>query len=281
MTSFDTITFEVAEHVATITLNRPEALNAINTQMQLELKTAWDEVHFNDDIHAVLLTAAGDRAFCVGADRSDMGEVSTRRRTRVDDPSKAHLRGGVVPGAPGAESTLEMNVCPKSMGAWKPVITAVNGIACGGAFYMLGESDIIIAAEHATFFDPHVTFGMVAGYESVHMLQRMPLGEVLRMQLMGSRERLSAGRAHQIGLVSEVVPADRLHEAAWHVASTIAGYAPGAVQGTLRAIWAARELPKSVALQLSPQFIGMASLDDWAAGQRTFESGKRAEWRLR
>src|SRR5256714_14997924 len=75
-------------------------------------------------------------------------------------------------------------------------------MACGGAFYMLGEVDVIIAAEPATFFDPHVTYGMAASFESMHMLSKMPLGEVLRMQLLGSHERLSAGRAPQIGLVS-------------------------------------------------------------------------------
>ena len=74
---------------------------------------------------------------------------------------------------------------PKQNGLWKPVIAAVNGMACGGALYMLGEADIIIAAEHATFFDPHVTFGMVSGFESVHLLQKLPLGETLRLALLG------------------------------------------------------------------------------------------------
>ena len=86
-------------------------------------------------------------------------------------------------------------------------VAAVNGIACGGALYMLGESDIIIAADHATYFDPHVTYGMVAGFESVHLLQKLPLGEVLRCMLLGGHERISAERAYQVGLVSEVVPA--------------------------------------------------------------------------
>ena len=281
MSSFDTITFDVTDHVATITLNRPEALNAINGQMQLDLKGAWDRVHYDDEIHSVLLTGAGDRAFCVGADRTGMSGVGTEERRDIEDPTQKAMRGDVVPGSPGAESTLEINVPPKAAGCWKPVIAAVNGMACGGAFYLLGESDIIIAADHATFFDPHVTFGMVSAYESMHMLQRIPLGEVLRMQLMGSYERMSAGRAHQIGLVSEVVPPTELLGAAQHVARTIAAQSPGAIQGTLRAIWAARETPRSVALPLSPHFIAMASLDDWAAGQRTFAGGKRAEWRLR
>ena len=107
-----------------------------------------------------------------------------------------------------------VNINPKTNDLWKPIVAAVNGMACGGALYMLGESDIIIAAEHATFFDPHVTYGMVAGFESVHLLQKLPLGEVLRIMLLGAWERMSAERAHQMGLVSEVVPQAELLERA-------------------------------------------------------------------
>src|SRR5207244_12083419 len=114
------------------------------------------------------------------------------------------------------------NINPKENDLWKPVVAAVNGMACGGALYMLGESDIIIAAEHATFFDPHVTYGMVAGFETVHLLQKLPLGETLRVQLLGAHERMSAARAHQVGLVSEVVPAGELLDRAMRVATALA-----------------------------------------------------------
>ena len=84
---------------------------------------------------------------------------------------------------------------PKTAGFWKPVVAAVNGIACGGAFYMLGEVECIVAAEHATFFDPHVTYGMTAAFEPMLMLTRMPFGEIMRLTLLGNYERLSAVRA--------------------------------------------------------------------------------------
>ena len=90
------------------------------------------------------------------------------------------------------------------------MVAAVNGMACGGAFYMLGEADVIVAADHATFFDPHVTYGMVAAYEPILLLRRMPFGEVLRMALAGNYERISAPTAQRLGLVSEVVPKDDL-----------------------------------------------------------------------
>jgi enoyl-CoA hydratase/carnithine racemase len=146
---------------------------------------------------------------------------------------------------------------------------------------MLGESDIIIAAEHATFFDPHVTYGMVAGFESVHLLQKLPLGEVLRMMLLGAWERMSAERAHQMGLVSEVTPAAELFERAMWVARAIASAPVMAIQGTLRAIWMAHEVARREALAQVSTYVALGTrFDDIAEGQETFES-LRPEWRLR
>ena len=140
------------------------------------------------------------------------------------------------------------NLGPKSNDLWKPVIAAVNGIACGGAFYMLGEVDFMIAAEHATFFDPHLTFNMAASFEPLQMTGRMPFGDLVRLTLLGSEERMSAQRALQIGLVTEVVPADELRARAQWAAGVIAKAHPVAVQGTLRALWAGRELSRGQAL---------------------------------
>jgi enoyl-CoA hydratase/carnithine racemase len=280
VSEYETIKFEVGDSIAWITLDRPEVLNAINLTMQDELADAWQRVRTDHDIHVAVLTGTGERAFTTGADRSGM-------QTRAEDadartrPTMRSLPDGAVPGGPGYESDLGERISPKSQMCFKPVITAVNGMACGGAFYMLGESDIIIAADHATFFDPHVSYGMVSGYESMHMLQRMPLGEVMRMQLLGNYERMSAERAHQLGLVSEVVPLAELHGAAEWVASRIASLPPGAIQGTLRAIWAARDLPRPAALNLAPHFIAMADAGEWAAGQAKFRSGERTPPRIR
>src|SRR4029078_7055940 len=119
---------------------------------------------------------------------------------------------------------------PKSNDLWKPVIAAVNGIACGGAFYMLGESDFVIAPENCTVFDPHTTYGMPTCFEPIHMLQKMPFHEIMRISLLGNAERMSATRAHAVGLVTEVVAADQLEASAKWAAETIASYAPLAVQ---------------------------------------------------
>jgi hypothetical protein len=171
---------------------------------------------------------------------------------------------------------------PKSNDLWKPVIGAVNGMACGGAFYFLAECDILIAAEHATFFDPHVTYGMAAVYEPMKMLTRMPFGEVMRMSLTGSAERISAATAQRMGLVTEVVPGDELDAAATRLAETIAANPPWAVQGTLRAIWAAQDLGRLAARDVAPALYA-AAVDpaEMAAGSSAFESGVRVEPRIR
>ncbi len=260
--------------VAVVTLNRPERLNAFNAAMQRELAAVWRALRRHDPVRAVILTGAGDRAFCSGIDRFEqMGD-------RPDEQPDPDLVGsGSTPfmfNDPGAQ------IGPKACDLWKPVIAAVNGIACGGAFYMLGEVEFIIAAEHATFFDPHVTYGMTAAFEPMHLAGLMPFAEIMRLSLLGNHERLSARRAHEIGLVSEVVPAAELMDRARWAAGVIAAQPPLAVQGTLRALWTARELGARRALSLAYAFVGLGtSPDSIAEGQAAFESGRRPEWRLR
>src|SRR5580704_2142531 len=179
----DTLEYEESEHVAVVTLNRPDVHNAFNETMQRELQQVWWSLRANDAVRAVVLTGAGDRAFCTGIDRS---EVPSSEAEYKFDPYTYEDPGRVIG--------------PRSQGLWKPVIAAVNGMACGGAFYLLGESDFIIASETATFFDPHVTYGMAAVFESMMMLQRMLLGDTRRMALMCGFQRISAERALQIGL---------------------------------------------------------------------------------
>ena len=185
MDSLETLLYEEQDNVAIVTLNRPEVHNAFNLVMQHELKQVWTSLRRNDDVRAVVLTGAGEKAFCTGIDRAETIEEGTCRTTKADEAS-GRVSTPFMFNDPGA------NINPKQNDLWKPVVAAVNGMACGGALYMLGESDIIIAAEHATFFDPHVTYGMVAGFESVHLLQKLPLGETLRVVLLGAHERMSA-----------------------------------------------------------------------------------------
>ncbi len=276
MDDLETLSYEQRDGVAVLTLNRPEFHNAFNYLMQRELQHVWRSLRNDDDVRAVILTGAGEKAFCAGIDRNESIEEY------LADPEGRNRPTGRV-STPFMFNDPGSYILPKQNDMWKPVIAAVNGLACGGALYMLGEADIIISAEHATYFDPHVTYGMVAGFESVHLLQKMPLGEVLRCQLLGSHERISAQRAHQVGLVSEVVPLDRLMERAWWVAECIASAPPLAIQGTVRSIWMAHEVGRRNAVsQVSSLVLLGTQYDNLATGQDAFKKNtQRVEWELR
>jgi enoyl-CoA hydratase/carnithine racemase len=271
---FATIRYEEADGVATVTLNRPEVHNAFNSLMQRELNSLWRALRRHDPVRCVVLTGAGEKAFCTGIDR--MEQMGGER----DDTSD--------PDVVGSGSTPFMfndpgdNLGPKSCDLWKPVIAAVNGMACGGAFYMLGEVEFIIAAEHATFFDPHVTYGMTAAFEPIHMSGITPFGDIMRLSLMGNYERMSAARALQIGMVSEVVPGAELTARAHEVAAIIASQPKLAIEGTVRALWGAREHGQRQAVRLGYAYVAMGTnQDSIAEGQQLFSSGKRVEWKLR
>jgi enoyl-CoA hydratase/carnithine racemase len=270
MTTYETVLCEVEDHVALVTLNRPEVLNAFNPTMEAELASLWQALQHDDDVRCIILTGAGDRAFCVGIDRdASIGSA---------DVSDGHLGYST----PWVFDDPGKRIGPKANELWKPVIGAVRGMACAGAFYMLGETDFIIAGRSATFFDPHVTFQMPAAYEPIHLIQKMPLQEVLRMALLGAHERMTAQRAYEVGLVSEVVDDDDVLEAARWAANAIASASPLVIQGTLRAIWMAREVPRAQALELASLYTRIG-IDPAAmhAGQSEFGSKQRIEWRSR
>ena len=268
----ETLLYEQEDGVAIITMNRPEKHNAFNHRMQAELHGLWRHLRRNEDVRAIVLTGAGDEAFCTGIDRDETIQESYL----AYEENRWKMQGKTGPvSTPFMFNDPGVNINPKTNDLWKPIIAAVNGMACGGALYMLGESDIIIAADHATFFDPHVTYGMVAGFESTHLLQKLPLGEVLRIMLLGAWERMSAERAHQLGLVSEIVPAAELRERALWVAKAIASAPVMAVQGTLRAIWMTHELSRREALSQVSTFVALGTLfDNVAGGQEIFEGNE-------
>ncbi|MEQ9663343.1 MAG: enoyl-CoA hydratase/isomerase family protein [Parasphingopyxis sp.] len=251
MTGYETILFEKSDHVATITINRPEAMNSFTRKMMDEFVDAWSTIRFDDDIHCVVLKAAPGRAFCTGVDvkasREPGGEVVIDDVWNAEDPGN--------------------KLGPKANDCWKPVVCAVHGMAAGGAFYWLNECDIIICSEDATFFDPHVTYGMTSALEPIGATYKMPLGDVLRMVLLGNDERISAETAKRIGLVSEVLPLDQLYDRAQELAGMIAAKPTAATQGSLKAIWQSLDMPRSVALATGLKYcqlgnpVGTAQVD--------------------
>jgi enoyl-CoA hydratase/carnithine racemase len=273
----ETLQYEERGAVAVVTLNRPEVHNAFNLQMQHELRRVWRGLRTNDAVQAVVLTGAGEKAFCTGIDRKEA--VGGYLDQPADETWRMERSGRVA--TPFMFNDPGENINPKQNDLWKPVIAAVNGMACGGAFYMLGESDIIIAAEHATFFDPHVTYGMVAGFETVHMLQKLPFGETLRIALLGNAERMSAERAFQLGLVSEITPAADLLERALWIADAITASPPLAIQGTVRAAWMAKEALRREALMQVSAIVALGTEhDNIEAGHQAFLT-KREPPRIR
>ena len=278
MPEFETLLYREDDGVAWVTLNRPDVHNAFNYQMQRELNDLWESLRRNDDVRSIVLTGAGAKAFCVGLDRGEMVVDSDA----TDEDRAKRTGAGIVSKSPWQFDDPGDNIGPKTNGLWKPLIVAVNGMACGGAFYLLGEAEFIIAVDDATFFDPHVTFGMTACMESMHMLQKMPFPEIMRLALMGSAERLGAQRAYQIGLVSELVARENLEEAAGFCARTIASWPAVATQGTVRSVWAAQEMSRTHALDMGRVIVRLGTTDESIAeGQLAFQSGQRARPRVR
>ncbi|MCX2931763.1 enoyl-CoA hydratase/isomerase family protein [Mycobacterium sp. CVI_P3] len=276
MAEFETLRYEERGAVAWVTLDRPGVLNAVNTTMQRELKEVWRTLRNTDTVRCVVLTGSGERAFTTGRDRSEALDVTQNLAARA--PSRRAGFGSTDFHFDGNDDQIG----PKSADLWIPVVAAVNGMACGGAFFLLGEADIIIASENATFFDPHVSSGLTAMYESVHMAHRMPFGEISRMALMGSHERLSARRAYEIGLVSEVLPLGDLAAQAKWIAESIASQPTLPLQATVRSLWMARELTRQQALDMGWAMIALGNQPQAREeGLRAFASGKRIPWRLR
>jgi enoyl-CoA hydratase/carnithine racemase len=272
VTAYETLKYEEDGPIAWVTLNRPEVHNAFDFTMMQEIHSCWRSLRDNDDIRVIVLTGAGDKAFCTGVDRS----AHVGNQEHINDIGQ---RGGT----PFHHNEPDDYLPPKTAGdLWKPMIVAVNGMACAGGFYLLGEAEFIIASENATFFDPHVTYGMATVMEAMMMHQRMPMGEIMRMSLMGARERMSAKRAYEVGLVQEVVPADQLREAARWAAEVIAEQSPLAVQATVRALWYAQELGYRQALDVGKTLVMLGTDQDMLKEkQEVFKSGSRQSWRLR
>lgn len=224
----ETLELQVIDHVATVTLNRPEKLNSFTEQMAADLATAWARVRDDDDIHVAVLQANGERAFCSGIDVAEGTWWTHKSIFNQEDPGE--LLG------------------PKAHKVWKPVIGALHGIVAGGAMYFVNECDFSICADSTTFFDPHANASIVSALEPMGMRALgVPYGEVMRWALLGSEERITAQTALRIGLVTEVVPGDQLRSRALELAGEIAARRPNGIQGTVRAMWEARDLTPTLA----------------------------------
>jgi enoyl-CoA hydratase/carnithine racemase len=256
--NYETLVVATAEHVCTVTLNRPDRLNAFNQRMCDEFEHLWEFVRLTDDVHVVVLQANGDRAFCTGFDVHEGLDRAENVWSQTD---------------PGIQ------LSPKHNRVWKPLVVALHGMVAGGAFYWINEADIAICSDDAQFFDPHVSYGMTSALEPIGLARRIPLGEVLRWALLGLDERMSAARAHEIGLVSEVIPRADLRDRAAEIAHIIAAKPPAAIQGTVKAIWDSLDMTRRGALEVG---LGYTQLGN-PIGQAEVDRGAftKPKWQLR
>jgi crotonobetainyl-CoA hydratase len=203
------------ERVAVVTLNRPESRNAINVEITRELATTFDGLEHDDDVLAVVITGAGDRAFCAGADLKAAASGQT-----FSDRSKR---------PPGGFASINQRNFPK------PMIAAVNGAALGGGFEIALSCDLVVAEEHAVFGLPEVKWGIVASAGGlVRLAQRIPLPLALEIALVA--EPINAQRAYELGLVNRVVPKGQSKDEAIAFAMRICQYAPPAVRMSKRVL---------------------------------------------
>ncbi len=263
--SLETITYDKRDKRAIVTLNRPHVLNAFNIQMGKELREVWDDVRADEDVRVIIVTATG-RAFCSGADNRASHE---NRQSMTDVERRAFV--------PSEHLTAKQNR------VFKPVITAVNGLCAAGGFYFVGYSDIVICSDNATFLEPHVTWGRTAAVEPILLSRRIPLGIVLRMALLGTEERLSAQRAYEIGLVSDVTTPEGLLDHAHDLADKVLKGAPRAQEGTIEAIWKGLDLGLESAIYQGLQIIRNTSegSEDLKEGLQAFLDKREPVWKGR
>ncbi|MGX1811182.1 enoyl-CoA hydratase/isomerase family protein [Nocardia sp. NPDC055321] len=265
---FDTVGYEVAGHTATITLNRPEALNALSPHMITELRAAYQEAEADDKVWLLVVTGTG-RAFCTGA---DVKEIPGDGKVVNERPYLSTYEQWEAP----QEGT------PPFRTMAKPILVAVNGICCGAGLDWVTTGDIVIASERATFFDPHVSIGLVAGREVVRLARVLPRTVALRMALMGKHERMDAQRAYELGMITEVVEHDRLLERAHEIGDVLNSNAPLAVRGTRLAIVKGLDLPLHEAEMLAESFRERVTRTaDALEGPRAFIEKRTPDWQAR
>ena len=242
--------------------NRPEQLNAMSALMREEFATAWTELDADPDVRVIVHTGEG-RAFQTGVDVTEIAEDGVgmeRYRQSVED--------------------WDLHFTAWHQKVWKPVITAVNGLCAGGAFHWVADADIVIAASDAQFFDPHVSVGQVVAIEAIGLLRKMPVEAVMRMALVGRHERMSAQRALELGMISQIVdPPERLREEAQALAERIARNSPAAMAATKRALWQALELGLTDGCRAgAKELVSMWGHPDQQEGPRAFAERRDPVW---
>jgi len=253
--------------IAVVTLDRPERGNALTPAMQPVLRALWSEVRDDPDVRVAVVTAAGERHFCTGFD--------------LDAADGAEAEGedadSVFANRPLADA---VHWSPYQNRVWKPVLCAVQGLCVGGGLHFVVDADIVLASENAAFMDTHVNVGMVGALENVGLARRLPLGAALRMTLQGRHYRMPARRAHELGLVDELVPepGDVL-PAALAMAEQMLENSPQAMALSKQAVWGSLEQGYARALEHAWALLRAHwSHPDFREGPRAFAEKRPPRW---
>jgi E-phenylitaconyl-CoA hydratase len=248
------IEYEKKGHIATIRLNRPEALNAQNLQMFREMHETF--VNFRDDpeIWVGIVTGTGEKAFCAGADIKESLPYMREHKNDSEPTARTIIRG------------LEV---------WKPLVAAINGFAYGGGCELALACDLRIAAENARFSQAEIRVGAMAGGGGTQRLVRfVPRCKAAEILLMG--KIIDAQEAYRIGLVNEVVPFNQLMPKAWEYAETICQWAPLAVRATKEAMIRGADMTLDDGMRLERLLFGqVSSTEDFEEGTRAFREKRK------
>ncbi|MFP6836064.1 MAG: enoyl-CoA hydratase-related protein [Pseudomonadales bacterium] len=255
--------FLVRDHVAYITLNRPEAMNSLNPEMRSALSEHFDEVERNDEVWLAVVTGAGERAFCAGA---DLKHRALERSASAEQKAEW---------ARMLEATRPLN---QRWAFPKPVIARVNGFALGGGLELAMSCDIIVAAEHAELGLPEPRRGLIAGGVGVHRLPRQ-IGLKPAMGYLLTGRHMSAARAYELGLVNQVVPLAELDAAVDEWVGDILRCAPLAVRATKEAAMRGMDmaLPQAFYTAYDSEVTRQHSADT-LEGPRAFAEKREPKW---
>lgn len=252
----------VEDRVATAVLDRPEAMNALDVQLREELVKFWERVRRDENIWVVVVTGAGDKAFCAGAD--------LKRAVPTDESYAQQMFWNPVPASIAAHMETD-----------KPLIAAVNGYAMGGGMEIALACDIRIASENAQFALSEVKVGSIPGSAGTQRLPRsIGMSDAMLMLLTG--DRISAQEAYRNGLVSKVVPPAELMPAAYEIARRIAANAPLSVRAVKRLVKRGMDMPLAHAAELERYAFGLLyHSEDRIEGRKAFAEKRKPNYKGR
>ena len=256
--NYETLLCDVKDEVARVTLNRPQVLHALNAMVFNELEHVFMKLTADVGVRVILLTGAGEKSIAAGAD--------------INEIARLDVATGEAKARRGQEVLRMIETCGK------PVIACINGFALGGGCELAMACTLRLASETARMGQPEVKLGLIPGYGGTQRLPRL-VGAPMALKLLMTGEMIGAAEALRIGLVDEVVPANRLMERAEELAKTMVGMAPLAIAGCMEAVRWGSELGLTAATDVEAEIFGrLCGTEDKAEGTKAFLEKRPPVW---